>query len=894
MSIRNLDRLLEPQSVAVIGASARAGSVGRVVMSNIIGAGFSGTLYPVNPKYAEVDGRPCVASISDLPEAPDFAVIATPPATVPGLVADLAARGVPAAVVLTAGIGEKDGLKQAMLDAARRGMVRLIGPNSLGFLSPRAGLNASFSHMNAAEGGLALVSQSGAIATTLIDWAAAQNIGFSAIMSLGDMADVDAGDCIDLLARDRRSEAILLYLESIPAPRKFLSAARAASRLKPVIVLKPGRHEVAARAAATHTGALAGADRVVDAVLRRGGVIRVRDLDELFLAAETAVRFKPQGKCRVGLVSNGGGAMVLAADQLADQGLEFADLTAETMTKLNELLPPTWSKANPVDIIGDAPPERYAGAVSAVAADPGVDTLMVMNCPTALSPSAAAAGAVAALAKDGCIGGKPTFACWLGEATAREARQQLEAAGIASFDTPARTARAVGFLGAWSRSDRLLARIPRYHPDKADDDRIAAAECLKQPALEKRTMLTEPEAKSVLAAYGIPTTPCQIAEDPEDAGRMAARMLRSQRSLVLKLLSRDITHKSDVGGVVLGLTSAEDIKVRAAEMLKRVRQSHPKAEIDGFVLQPMVTRKGAHELIVGVHRDPQFGPTILFGAGGTAVEVIEDSAIGLPPLDDVLAGDLIDQTRISALLKGYRDRPAADRQAIIDVLLSVSRLLIDFPAITGIDINPLLADERGVIALDARIEIDPARTREAGPNPDLLIRPYPGMWERQVYLQNGKAVEIRPILHSDSSLYPDFLARTSEADIRARLFVPKKHFTDDELRRLTQLDYDREMAFVALDPAENGALVGVARLSADPDHVSAEYGIIVRGDRQGEGLGWAMMDLLVSYARADGLESIFGQVLKDNVRMLKMCAEFGFTASPDPDETGTMRVELKL
>lgn len=894
MSIRNLQDLLEPASVAVIGASVREGAVGHVVFRNMERAGFAGPLYPVNPKYDHVMGRRCFARVADLPEAPELAVIATPAQTVPGLVAELAERGTRAVVVLSAGISEASGLRQPMLDAARPTLLRIVGPNSLGLISPRAGVNASFAHMGVKAGGLALVSQSGAIATALIDWANAQNIGFSSVISLGNMADVDAGDCLDLLARDRHSKAILLYLESIPHPRKFISAARAASRLKPVIVLKPGRHEVSARAAATHTGALSGADRVVEAVLRRAGIIRVRDLDELFLAAEATVRFPPQASTRIGLVTNGGGAGVLATDQLADENLPMANLSRATLARLEAELPAAWSRANPVDIIGDAPAERYRSAVQAVAEDPAVDVVMVMNCPTGLSASADAAEAVAGLARRGRIGGKPVLACWLGEATARDARTRLEQAGIASFETPARTARAAGFMGEWSRTDKLLGRIPAYHPDRTRDIRDTVATTLRDVADEGRSLLTEPEAKSVLAAYNIPTTECAIAEDAVDAGRMAARMLPEHGSLVLKLLSRDISHKSDVGGVALDLTSASAVDAKAREMLLNAGRRRPDALIDGFVLQPMIRRKQGYELIAGLSRDPQFGPVVMFGAGGTAVEVIADTVIGLPPLDEVLAGDMIDQTRIGRLLNGYRDRPAADRRAIIDVLLSISRLITDFGAISALDINPLLADNKGVVALDARIEIDPQRLDGATPNPDLLIRAYPAAWERSVTLNNRHTVDIRPIMPRDSSLYADFMARTPEADIRARMFVAKRELTADELRRLTQLDYDREMALVALDAGEDGALAGVARLAADPDHRECEFGLIVRGDRQGEGLGRALLELLIDYATEDGLETMFGLVLKDNTRMLKLCADVGFKTRHLSDEPGTVRVELRL
>lgn len=892
MTIRNLEGAARPHSVAIIGASPRPGSVGGIVLSNIVEGGFEGTVWPVNPKHREIAGLACHRRVADLPEAPDLAVIVTPPRTVPGLISELAEKGTRVAVVITAGLNAENGLRQEMLDAARPHTFRMIGPNTVGLIVPPAKLNASFAHMAPAPGGLALLSQSGAIATSLIDWAADEGLGFSHIVSLGDQADVDVGDYLDMLAGDAATKAILLYLESIPNPRKFISAARAAARLKPVIAIKSGRHEAAAKAAATHTGALSGADRVVEAALRRAGILRVKGLGSLFDAAETLARFRPLARSRVGIVTNGGGAGVLAVDTLIDRGGELAQLSDATLAELDFTLPPTWSKANPVDIIGDAPPERYEAAVRAVAADPDVDCLLILNCPTALASPVAAAEGIAQLADRGMIEGKPALTCWLGEETARAGRAILQDAGLASFVTPGEAAAAVSYLSDWSRAQRALMRVPSSLSEDVTGDRQAVKDILRKAAEEDRHILTEKEAKAVLAAYGLEVPEDLFAPSPAEAEAMAGELLSRSERIVLKLVSRQISHKSDVGGVVLNIETPEAARQAAEKIAARVKRDRPDAAIDGYALQPMIVRPHAQELIIGMSRDPIFGPAILFGAGGVAVEIMDDTAIALPPLDDVLAGDLIDSTRVGSLLAGFRDRKPADRQAIIHALNAVSQLVVDHPSIVSLDINPLIADAYGAIALDARVEFDPLRIGEAGPNREMAVRPWPSGWEIEEKL-GDRTWRLQPIKPTDVELYPAFLEKVSQEDIRLRFLAPRKHFPNQMLVRLTQLDYDREMAFVALD-VENGELGGIARISCDPDHETAEFGLLVRTDLQGQGIGWALMERLLDYARADGIERIEGHVLDENTKMLEMCRRLGFTLKRDPQEPGVLLVSCEL
>lgn len=891
MTTRNLEASMRPRSLAIIGASDREGAVGAVILANVLAGSFAGRVYPVNPKYRELRGLRCYPDAAALPEAPDLAVIVTPPTTVPKVVAELAARGTKAAVVITAGVGSEGGLRQQMLDATRPSVMRIIGPNTIGILAPTLGLNASFTHIAPKAGGLGLISQSGAVLSSIVDWAAAEGVGFSQLISLGDMADVDVGDCLNYLADDPDTKAILMYLESLPDPRKFMSAARAAARVKPVIAVKPGRHQEAAAAAATHTGALAGADNVVDAALKRAGVIRVNDLEDLFYAAEITARFPPLDRGRLAIVTNGGGAGVLAVDRLLDEGGELAKLAPETIAALSQHLPGTWSHANPVDIIGDAPPERYAQAVEEAAADPGVDAVLVMNCPTALASPVNAATAVAGVVRNGLVNGKPLLATWLGKEAAEPARAVLRAAGVGTADTPAAAAQAVSLLTRWSQLRARLQRIPES-AGQVTVDKAAVSAIIEGAAAEGRRVLDEHEAKQVLRAYGLPVPEIAVARDEAEVEAAAAEMLTRNGALVVKLYSKSITHKSDVGGVVLDLATPAAARDAAAGIRERLMALGQEAGLDGFTVQPMVKLSNAHEVLVGLSTDPSFGPIVLFGAGGTAVEVLKDSATGIAPLDEVLAGDLIDATRISKLLAGYRDRKPADRQAIIGALLGLSQLAVDFPAIVGADINPLLVNDLGAVALDARIEIDPSRIGIRAPNPRLAIRPYPMGWEEVVPVGDVH-YRMRPIRPADAGLYPDFLDKVSPEHLRLRFLTPMKTISGELLVRLSQLDYDRDIAFVALDEA-SGKLCGISRFAADPDHETAEFGVLVRSDLQGQGLGRALMLKLIAYARAEGLRRLSGRILRENRGMLQLAAELGFTpaASTDADEVVEVVLEL--
>ncbi|MWD27363.1 GNAT family N-acetyltransferase [Aquicoccus sp. SCR17] len=895
MTARNLDHLLRPRSVALIGASPDPSSLGATVLRRLLAGGFTGDVQLVNPKYARIGERPCVASVADLAEGPDLGVIVTPPATVPGIIGDLGRAGARAAVVISAGFDAET--RQAMLDAARPYCLRILGPNCIGLQVPKLGLDASFAQLLPEAGGLALLSQSGAIVTAMLDWGAAQGIGFSAVASMGDMSDVDVGDLLDHLATDGETRAILMYLEQVTDARKFMSAARAASRLKPVIAIKAGRSKAAARAASSHTGALAGRDEVYDAALRRAGILRVDDLGELFDAAEVLARQSPLRSDRLAVVTNGGGAGVLAADAVARHGVRLAELSPETRTRLDAALPRTWSHDNPVDIIGDADGARYRAAIEAVLDDAACDAVLVMNCPTGLAAPSEAAEALIAVMKARREAGrapKPVLAAWLGDATARAPAERLEAEGLPVFETPGRAVRGFSYLADHAKAQAQLMRMPPGVAGDFTPDRGTVRAGIDAALARGQKLMSEPDAKAVLAAYGIPTVETRIAATPQEAERLAAELLAGkdrEAALVVKILSPDITHKSDLGGVRVGLGSAAEVAEAARAMMDRIRGLRPEARIEGVVVQPMIRRPHAHELILGLSSDPVFGPVLMFGAGGTSVEVVADRALALPPLDAVLAGDMIDATRISRLMAGYRDRPAADREALIGALMRLSQLAADFPEITELDINPLLVDADGAIALDARIAVEKTPAVAPGGNPRFAIRPYPATWacERSVA---GMQVTIRPIRPEDEALYPDFLAKVSEEDIRWR-FGTLARASHELIARFTQIDYARAMAFVALEP-DSGALMGVSRLASDPDRVRAEFAVLIRSDLRGRGLGGALLERLIAFARSEGIGTLFGDVAKDNRTMLQLCRELGFAEAAHPEDGALRRVEMAL
>ena len=893
MSIRNLDSLFDPSSVAVIGASERPFSVGGTLWHNMHTSGFAGRIFPVNPKYKKLSGQRCYARVTDLPEAPELAVICTPPATVVDLVRQLARRGTRAVVVISAGLTAEQ--KQAMLDAARPTLMRVLGPNCVGLLAPHARLNASFAHIAARPGELAFVSQSGALVTAMLDWAEARQIGFSHFVSLGEHADVDFGDMLDYLASDARTRAILLYMESVDEARKFMSAARSAARNKPVIVVKAGRSAQGQKAAASHTGALAAADDVIDAAIARAGMLRVDSLEDLFHAAEILTRFKAPAGEAMTILTNGGGAGVMAADAAAGSGVPLAALDPALTSDLDQVLPANWSHGNPIDIIGDAPAQRYVDALHALARHPSsAGTLVFIHAPTAIVPSTDIARAmIGAIQPPGQPAlGLPLVSAWLGGPAVAEARSLFTQAGIACYDMPEQAVAAIGILQRYARNQAELAEAPPATlPFGGQAPDVAGARKLIQQVLASgREMLTEPEAKAVCAAYRIPVVDTRtVPTDPQAAAAEAARI---GFPVVLKILSEDISHKSDVGGVVLNLQDEHVVREAARAMLARVRQAEPNARLDGFTVQAMVRRPQARELIIGAHIDRVFGPMILFGQGGTAVEVVKDSAMALPPLNAPLARALIGRTRVAKLLEGYRDVPRADIDAVVATLQAISQLLADVPEVAELDINPLIVNHQGAIALDARLRVSSQRPAGAA---NFAIQPYPSELAETLDWR-GQPLTLRPVRPEDETRHRDFLESLDPESIRLRLFYSRRTMERSELARLVQIDYTREMAFIATVTGADGQerTLGVARALADPDNISAEFGIIVRPDAQDSGLGRLLMDKLVRYQRAAGTQRLTATVLAENARMRRIGQALGFVDHPTPGNPATHELTLHL
>ncbi|HLH96411.1 MAG TPA: bifunctional acetate--CoA ligase family protein/GNAT family N-acetyltransferase [Xanthobacteraceae bacterium] len=888
MSSYHLERLFAPKSVVLVGGSPRSTSPGRAVLRNLKASEFAGTIGLVNPHYDEIEGIRSVRAYDDLPAAPDLAIIATPAAAVASIVAAAGAKGTAGAIIITAGLGHGAGsLAETCERAARANGLRLVGPNCLGVLCPAAKLNASFAASTPRSGDLALISQSGAIAAGLVEWAAGRSIGFSAIVSLGDGIDVDFADLLDFFSLDRATRAILLYIEQIKDARKFMSAARAAARSKPVVVVKSGRHQQGAKAAMTHTGALAGSDAVYDAAFRRAGLLRVLGLDELFAAAEALGRIKPFPGKRLAILTNGGGIGVLTVDRLIDLGGTLAEMSPATMERLDAAMPPIWSHANPVDIAGDADGARYEMALGELLADPANDAVLVMNVPTALASAAGAAQAVVEAVKlhrGRTLAAKPVFAVWVGGSNA--GAESFESAGIPNYSTESDAVGGFMHLVRYRQAqDALMATPPSLPADFSPD--TATARATLQAAIKAGQKWLDPVAATrLLAAYAIPVAPAYFARSPDEAASAAAPILASGSTVVAKIVSPDIVHKSEVGGVRLNLTGETAVRSAVADIMSRARALMPEARIDGVTIHPMILRPKARELIAGVADDPTFGPVIVFGRGGTAVEVINDKALALPPLDLALAQELIGRTRVSGILKAYRDVPAVDETAIALVLVKLAQLVADIAEIREIDLNPLLADENGLIAVDARIAVAPAEGAWPGLHGQsrFAIRPYPKAWERDIALRDGTALLVRPVRPEDEPLYPPFFAAVTAADLRLRFFAPIRHFTHTSIARFTQIDYARAMAFIAIEKA-SGQMLGVVRLHANADYDRGEFAILVRSDHKGRGLGWLLMQMILEYARAEGIRTIEGQILRDNNAMLTMCRELGFRITPDPGDS---------
>ncbi len=876
-----LDIFFEPSSVALIGASETAGSVGRTLLQNLLASPFGGTVFPINLKRPSVLGIKTYPTLKHLPEPADLAVIATPADSVPRLIEECVEAGIKGAVIISAGFKEtgKAGVEreQQMLKTARAGGLRLIGPNCLGVMRPPSGFNATFADGIAAPGSVAFISQSGALCTSILDWSRKEHVGFSAFISVGSMLDVGWGDLIDYLGDDPQTQSILMYMESIGDARTFLSAAREVALRKPIIVIKAGRTEQAAKAAASHTGSLAGSDAVLEAAFRRSGVLRVNRISDLFYMAEVlAKQPRPKGP-RLTILTNAGGPGVLATDAVITENLELATISKTTYEQLNSQLPAAWSHGNPIDLLGDAPPERYRDAIQAVAKDPNSDGLLVILTPQAMTDPTATAQAVI---NAGGSQDKPLLSSWMGGLSVAEANDLLVRAQIPTFPYPDTAVRAFSYMWRYTYNLRALYETPLSQDASPDESQkqTQVKKLLENVRASRRTLLTEVESKNVLTAYGIPTVNTFAADNPQAAVRQAEKL---GYPVVLKLLSHTITHKSDVGGVQLNLHHARHVR----SAFETIRKGVSAKDFLGVSVQPMVPRKGL-ELILGSSIDAQFGPVLLFGTGGTLVEVFKDRALALPPLTSILARRMMEQTQIYTALKGVRGEKSVDLVALEQLLVQFSALVIDHPRIKEIDINPLQASAQGLIALDARIVLHaPAVAENALPRP--VIRPYPQHYISSFKAKAGRRYTLRPIRPEDEPLVVRFHSTLSEQSVYRRYLQQislDQRIAHERLIRVCFNDYDRELALVAecRDPETRAPVLGgIARLIKTPYRAEGEISVLIGDPFQGQGLGKELARRLIEIGKQENLKRITADILPENLGMQRICEHLGFQISRD-------------
>ncbi len=923
-----LDTLFAPRTVAVIGATETAGSVGRTLLWNLMSNPFGGTIFPVNPKRPSVLGIKAYPTIKDIPAAVDLAVVCTPAATVPGVIGECAAAGVKSVIIISAGFKELGApgvvLEQQIMQQAQASRMRIVGPNCLGLMNPLTGLNATFAKGMAKPGKVAFISQSGALCTAVLDWSFREQVGFSAFVSIGSMLDVGWGDLIDYLGNDPRTQSILIYMESIGDARRFLSAAREVALNKPIIVIKPGRSDAAAKAAASHTGSMTGSDEVLDAAFKRVGVLRVNNIADLFYMAEVLSRQpRPKGN-RLTIITNAGGPGVLATDALMTNGGELTQLSESTTHQLNTFLPSAWSHNNPIDVLGDANADRYAKTLEVAAKDENADGLLVILTPQDMTESTKTAELLKQYAK---IDNKPVLASWMGGTDVAAGEAILNAAGIPTFPYPDTAARMFTYMHQYSSNLKLLYETPTLEDDFEPDH--AAASAILNAALDSgRTLLDEYESKRVLTAYGIQVSPTFIALTPDEALTRAGEV---GYPCVLKVHSHIITHKTDVGGVKLNLSNAEEV-LRAFEEIRASVQSrlaissplegegrvggvanladalqvskHPSPQplsqaeerFLGVTVQPMIKLADAYEIILGSSVDPQFGPVMLFGMGGQLVEVFKDRALALPPLNATLARRIMERTKIYKALLGVRGRPPVNLDHLASVMVRFSQLITQQPRIAELDINPLLVSHRGIIAVDARVVLHPRDVLDAQ-LPRTAIRPYPTQYAQPFTMRNGEPVMIRPIKPEDEPLLVDFHGQLSERSVRLRYFHVMKLSQRTAHERLTRVcfnDYDREMALVVDHRNANGThqILGVGRLSRITGTDEAEFAILISDQAQHQGLGTELLKRMIDIARQENIAAVTAEILNENFEMQKVCKRLGFTLQRD-EEAGTLKAMIR-
>lgn len=887
-----LTPLLEPRSVGIIGASEREASLGSVLMRNMLEAGYKGKLFAINPKHDKVHGVACYKSVEDVPQRLDLVVIAVRAEKAPAIMESCGRAGAKAVIILSAGFSEAGPrgalLERQVIDAAQRHKIRLLGPNCLGVMRPQLGVNATFAHASALKGSIGLISQSGALCAAILDWAKPNNVGFSSVVSLGSSSDIDFGEVLEYMISDPRTESIFLYVEGIRDPRRFMSALRGAARVKPVLLIKAGRHPEASNAILSHTGAPIGDDAIFDAALRRAGVIRLYNLGQLFAAANALFsHFRPRGN-RLAIITNGGGPGVMAADRALDIGIPLSQFSEGTMEKLNAALPASWSRGNPVDILGDADPERYGKALKAVLEGPNVDGVLVMLTPQAMSNPTGVAEVIIELEK---TADKPVVACWMGEDLVGEARQKFSAAGIPHFRTPEPAVELFSHISAYYQNQKLLMQTPSSLSDLPAPSIESARLVIEMALNERRKKLNEMESKALLAAFRIPIAQTVVARSAAEAMVLSAEI---GLPVVMKIDSPNVKHKSDVGGVRLNIRSLAAVRSTYQEILDEVKRAQPEAVINGIAIEPMIQKRNGRELVVGVKRDPVFGPAISFGEGGNLVEANRDIAVALPPLNSFLVRDMVRSTRIASRLGEFRNMPAVDMDALELVLLRVSEMVCELPWITEMEINPLIVDENGVVAVDASISVE-----NVSPTADrydhMAIHPYPSHLISTWTVPDGTTVTIRPIKPEDAELEVEFVRGLSAETKYYRFMNTMRELPPAMVARLTQIDYDREMAFVATLMVEGVEKeIGVCRYAVNPDGESCEFAVVVADDWQHRGLARKLMGVLIETARSRGIQYMNGVFLANNERMLKFVQKLGFVLSNDPEDSSVKLGVLPL
>jgi acetyltransferase len=871
--VANLDRIFNPKSVAVIGASDTAGKVGYTVMKNLV-SDYRGKIYPINITKDKVQGIRAYHSIKDVPEKVDLVVIATPAITVPSLIDECGQAGVGGLVIITAGFKEagEEGTKlyNQLIETAAKYNIKIIGPNCLGFMRPKLNLNASFADRMPLDGRIAFISQSGALGTAILDWSLDQGIGFSYFVSVGSMMDVSFHDLIDYFGADPNTESILIYMESLADAKKFISAARAVGRTKPIIVLKVGRSSEGSKAAKSHTGSITGNDAVFDAAFKRAGILRVDTIGELFDSAEAlSMQSIPKGK-RLAIVTNAGGPGVIATDYLIGKGGELAQLSKETTDRLNRFLPADWSHGNPVDILGDATPEIYKKAVDVCLDDPNTDALAVILTPQAMTEPSNAARQIAMLPNKSK---KTILASWMGEKEVNEGRKILRKAGIPAYRIPENAVRCFMNMYRYSENIEMLyetpASIPHAFKPKTNENR----EIIKKAFAEKRFTLTEEESKELLSNYDIPTSRHSTAKTAKEAAAISKKL---GYPVVMKILSPDIMHKTDVGGVELNISSEDEAKKAFNRIMKSVKKKAKKAKIYGILVEKMASKK--YELLIGSKKDSVFGPVIVFGMGGVAVEVFKDINMALPPLNMSLSKRLMEGTKIYQLLKGYRGMKGVDISSIQFLLYKFAYLVMDFPEIKEIDINPFAVDEKGGVVLDAKIVLDEAEAgKDVVPYSHLAISPYPKEYISKFVMKNGSTALLRPIKPEDESMLAEMFEGLSEETQRLRFFAQIKDITHDLLVRYTQIDYDREISIIAeTGKADKKEIAGAVRLVKEPYDSAAEFAVLVGDKWQNQGLGNKLTDYALEIAKKKGIDRVYAKLSPDNMIIAHMFKKRGF------------------